>query len=135
MKRLLAIAATTVLMAGGAAWAQSTATPDTGSVLNGISTGMGAGAGQGVGGVTRQDEGAPANTSRPARGTGGMTATQPPTGVNPVPVMPDMHPNSKKQAPATPQATDAAGKQGASNRAKPGQWNPPEPRGSGGVSY
>lgn len=133
MKRMMAIAAATVLSAGATAWAQSTATPDTGAVLHGTSTGLGAGAGQGAGGTTLQDEGGPANTSRPARGSGGVTATRQPTGSNPQPVMPD-NAQSKKQHAAT-KSKAAAGKQAPSNKARPGELNPAEPKSSGGVNY
>ncbi len=73
-------------VAGGAAWAQSTATPDTGSAIHGLSTGKGrgrTGAGQGQSGTTRQDRGGPANTSKPAVGGGGQSAGRPSTGEPP----------------------------------------------------
>lgn len=72
------------LFVGGAAAAQSTATPDTGSTIHGLSTGNGrgpTGAGQGQSGTTEQDRGAPANLSKPSLGRGsGKTAARPSTG-------------------------------------------------------
>jgi hypothetical protein len=72
------------LFVGGAALAQSTATPDTGSTIHGLSTGNGrgpTGAGQGQSGTTEQDRGGPANTSKPSLGRGsGKLSSRPATG-------------------------------------------------------
>ena len=80
------------LVVGGVGFAQSTATPDTGSTINGLSTGNGrgrTGSGQGQSGTTRQNEGSPsnrqrgagpANTSEPVAGQGGQGASRPSTG-------------------------------------------------------
>ena len=84
MRRMLATLAAATLLVGGAAWAQSTATPDTGSTIHGLSTGNGrgtTGAGQGQTGTTQQDRGGPANTEKPTLGRGaGKLSTEPPTG-------------------------------------------------------
>jgi hypothetical protein len=80
---MLATVAAAALLGGGAAWAQSTATPDTGSTIHGLSTGNGqgrTGAGQGQTGTTEQDKGGPANTEKPALGRGqGKLSSKPPT--------------------------------------------------------
>lgn len=80
---MLATAAAAALLAGGAAWAQSTATPDTGSTIHGLSTGNGqgrTGAGQGQAGTTEQDKGGPANMEKPSAGRGaGTLSSKPPT--------------------------------------------------------
>jgi hypothetical protein len=83
---------------GGIALAQSTATPDTGSEIHGISTGNGrgrTGAGQGQSGTTRQDRAdtgnasgqdnaaGPANTAKPTLSKHGQSAGTPPTGRTP----------------------------------------------------
>jgi len=72
------------LFVGGVAAAQSTATPDTGSTVHGLSTGNGrgtTGAGQGQSGTTDQSRGGPANTSKPSLGRGqGKVSSRPPTG-------------------------------------------------------
>ncbi|HEY1586397.1 MAG TPA: hypothetical protein VGH63_11970 [Polyangia bacterium] len=84
MRRMLAALAVASLFVGGAAAAQSTATPDTGSTIHGLSTGNGrgtTGAGQGRSGTTQQDRGGPANTSKPSLGRGaGKLSSQPATG-------------------------------------------------------
>ncbi len=79
---MLATLAASALLVGGAAWAQSTATPDTGSTLRGLSTGQGrgkTGAGQGQSGTTEQDRGGPANTEKPSLGRGGGKLSSSPT--------------------------------------------------------
>jgi hypothetical protein len=84
MRQMLATLAVASLFVGGAALAQSTATPDTGSTIHGLSTGNGrgpTGAGQGRPGTTQQDRGGPANTSKPSLGRGaGKVSSQPATG-------------------------------------------------------
>jgi hypothetical protein len=84
MRRMWAVLAVGSLFVGGAALAQSTATPDTGSTIHGLSTGNGrgpTGAGQGQSGRTQQDRGGPANTSKPSLGRGaGKLSSQPATG-------------------------------------------------------
>ena len=81
---MLATVAAAAMLAGGAAWAQSTATPDTGSTVEGLSTGNGrgrTGAGQGQTGTTEQDKGGPANLEKPTLGRGeGKLSSTPPTG-------------------------------------------------------
>jgi len=80
---MLATAAAAAMLVGGAAWAQSTTTPDTGSAIHGLSTGNGrgrTGAGQGMSGTTEQDKGGPANQEKPTLGRGaGKLSTKPPT--------------------------------------------------------
>jgi hypothetical protein len=84
MRRMLATLAVASLFVGGAALAQSTATPDTGSTVHGLSTGNGrgtTGAGQGQSGTTQQNRGGPANTSKPSLGRGGgKVSSRPATG-------------------------------------------------------
>ncbi|HWE31714.1 MAG TPA: hypothetical protein VHB97_27125 [Polyangia bacterium] len=81
---MLATLAAATMLVGGAAWAQSTATPDTGSTIPGLSTGNGrgqTGVGQGQSGTTQQNRGGPANTSKPALGRGaGKVSSHPTTG-------------------------------------------------------
>ena len=81
---MLATLAVATLFVGSGALAQSTATPDTGSTINGLSTGNGkgpTGAGQGQSGTTQQDQGGPANTSKPSVGKGtGKLSSHPTTG-------------------------------------------------------
>ncbi|HEX6836505.1 MAG TPA: hypothetical protein VF334_08015 [Polyangia bacterium] len=75
--------AAVALLGGGAAWAQSTATPDTGSAIEGLSTGNGrgrTGAGQGQSGTTEQNQGGPANQAQITLGRGeGKLSSAPPT--------------------------------------------------------
>jgi hypothetical protein len=81
---MLATLAAATLLVGGAAFAQSTATPDTGATVKGLSTGNGrgtTGAGQGQSGTTQENRGGPANTEKPALGRGaGVVNARPPTG-------------------------------------------------------
>jgi hypothetical protein len=90
MRRMLATAAATFVLVGGAAFAQSTATPDTGATIHGLSTGNGrgpTGAGQGQSGTTQQDRGGPANTEKPSLGRGsGKSSARPTTGGEKKPV-------------------------------------------------
>jgi hypothetical protein len=84
MRRMLATLAVATLFVGSGALAQSTATPDTGSTIHGLSTGNGqgrTGAGQGQAGTTEQNRGGPANTSKPSVGRGaGKLSSTPATG-------------------------------------------------------